>query len=166
MPNTKVRVVGSGFTTLSYRGKPIAWLESFQDTGQQPVTRPEFVHLLGDKHPTEIVTARALSAGSITITIRELWNAPVWQQLPGLENANNIIDVYEALAADPSAVSCQMLIKPPGENYYRGKTYMNCTITSIDDSETVTMETLSIARVITMAYTHTVPIRIAASSGA
>jgi hypothetical protein len=34
MPPTKTRVVGSGYTVIEYAGKPIAFLESFADSGQ------------------------------------------------------------------------------------------------------------------------------------
>lgn len=163
MPQTQVRVVGSGFTTLSYRSKPIAWLESFTDSGQSPVAPPESIHLLGDRHPREIAVARAIGSGYLTASIKELWNAPVWQQLSGLENSSNILDVYDALASDPTAVQCQMLIKPPGANYWRGKTYMNCTVTSIDDGERVSLEAISLSRNITIYYTHSVPVRVAAA---
>lgn len=163
MPNTKTRVVGSGFTTFNYRGKPIAFLDQFQDSGQSPVANPEAIHPLDQRHPVEIATARAVDAGFITVTIRELWNAPVWQQLAGLEGTNDVVAVYERLAAEPSEVSCQMIIKPPGANFWRGKTYHNCIVTRIDDSESVNIGTLSIAKTMTIYYTHTTPLQIASA---
>jgi hypothetical protein len=163
MPRGKVRVVGSNFTTFSYRGKPIAFLEGIQDTGQRPMASPqgrqiEAVTPLGAYHPVEIVTGRVLDVGDMTLTIRELWNAPVWYQLAGLDGAANIVEVYERLAEDPSYVTAQLLIRPPGSAYVRGKVYHNVTIYDIDDSETVTVGGLSIARSMKAAYTHTTPI--------
>ena len=35
MPQTQVRVVGSGFTTFNYNGKPIAFCEAIEDSGQR-----------------------------------------------------------------------------------------------------------------------------------
>lgn len=164
MPQTQVRVVGSGFTTFNYNGAPIAFLEEFADRGRTPLGSPsgpsgggpgyEFIHPLGDKYPREIATSRALAGGELVLTIRELWNAPVWQQLRGIANARNIIDVWEALAVAGGTVTCQMIIRPPGNSRVRTKTYFGCTIVNIDDTETVAIGTLSVAKNITVAYTH------------
>lgn len=167
MPQTKVRVVGSGFTTFSYRGKPIAFCEGVEDSGQRAFSdlgQPyQFIHPLGAKHPVEIATSRVLQGGTLVLTIRELWNAPVWQQLSGLARSQNIVDIFEVLAADPNYVTCQTLIKPPGtENRpsaWRGKNYHNCTIVDINDGDTITVGSLAVTKGITVAYTHTTPIR-------
>jgi hypothetical protein len=156
MPQTQVRVVGSGFTTFNYRGKPIAFLDSFRDSGQTALGGQggyEAITPLGAKHPVEIATSRVLNAGMLTATIRELWNAPVWYQLSGLSGRKNIVDVWEALARDPQRATCQMIIKPP-TGPTRGKTYHGCVVTAIDDGEEVTVGALSIARNIQIAYTH------------
>jgi hypothetical protein len=155
MPQTKVRVVGSGFTTLNYAGKPIAFLDSFTDSGQSAVGGQggfEAITPLGERHPVEIATSRVLNAGTLTATIKELWNQPVWYQL-GLAGKRTIVDVWEALAAQQSSVTCQMIIKPPSGTS-RTKTYHGCVITAIDDGETVTIGALSVNRNITIAYTH------------
>lgn len=158
---TRVRVVGSGFTTFNYRGVPIAFLDSFTDSGQRPYSATgagwESVTPLGEKHPIEIVTTRVLSEGTLSLTIRELWNEPVWFQLAGLSGTWNIVDVYERLAADPTEVTCQMIIKPPGASAWRGKVYHGCVVTDIADGETVSIGALSFPRVLTVVYTHTTP---------
>jgi hypothetical protein len=158
VPNTQVRVVGSGFTTFNYRGNPIAFLDGFQDSGQGPIVNPEPITPLNARYPVEIATARVLDMGTLTVTIRELWNAPVWYQLVGLNGLNDIVQVYEALAAEPSDVTAQMIIKPPGAPTWRGKTYHGCIITGIDDTETVTIGALSMPRRLQVAYTHTTPL--------
>lgn len=153
MPQTKSRVVGSGFTTFNWRGNPIAFLDRISDSGQRPVAAGEPVMPIGATHAVEIATARAITPGTLTVAIRELWSAPVWWQLAGLTGTDTIIDVYNVLAADPSEVTCQMIIKPPGGTV-RGKTYHNCVISDIDDSEDVTIATLTIQRAFTIMYTH------------
>lgn len=158
MTQTKTRVVGSGFTTFNYRGQPIAFLESFTDTGQQPLSRYEAITPLGSRHPVEIATSRVLSEGSLTLTVRELWNGPVWQQLVGLAGTDDIVAIYERIAAEPASVTCQMVIRSPG-GLVRGKTYHGCIVTGIDDSETVTIDRLTVPRTMTITYTHTTPIR-------
>src|SRR3954470_1427991 len=100
MPKTKVRVVGSGFTTFNYNGKAIAFCEGVEDSGQRAFSdlgQPyQFIHPLGQSHPVEIATSRVLAGGTLMLTIRELWNAPVWQQLSGLAQSNNIVDIFKA----------------------------------------------------------------------
>lgn len=163
MPQTRVRVVGSGFTTFHYRGKAIAFLDQFRDSGTQAVGTGgagggpgwEPITPLGANRPVEIATSRVMGPGTITASIRELWNEPIWQQLSGLKNAHNLVDVWQALARDTNPVSCQMIIKPPGNaGPNRKKVYHNCVVTAINDGETVTIGALSVAKDIEIVYTH------------
>lgn len=152
---TKTRVVGSGFTTLNWRGAAIAFMERFRDSGQRPLGQgAESVFPLDSRHAVEIATTRVLDVGTLAVTIRELWAGPVWTNLAGLEGAVDVIDVYTLLASDPNEVTCQMLIKPPGGNVWRGKVYHNCTVTGIDDAEDVQLGALTMARDCTITYTH------------
>lgn len=163
MPQTRVRVVGSGFTTFSYNNKAIAFCEGVEDSGQRAFSdlgQPfQFIHPLGARHPVEIATSRVLQGGTLVLTIRELWNAPVWQQLAGLARSNNIVDIFEALARNPNYVTCQMVIKPPGTQNtpgsWRGKIYHNCVVVDINDGDTITVGALAVTKGITVAYTHT-----------
>ncbi len=154
MPATQTRIVGSGYTTLEYAGKRIAFLDSFRDSGQQPITAAVPVHPLDAPFPVEIATATALNAGTIQATIRELWNEPVWYQLQGLAGKKSITDVWAALRENPMRVICRMVIRPPGGAPVRGKTYHNCTVTSIPDDEDVTIGALTVPRTISIMYTH------------
>jgi len=161
VPNTATRVVGSGFTTFNYRGKPIAFMDEVRDSGQRAIggggggAAWEAIYSLDKNRAVEIATSRVLSTGTLTMSIRELWHEDVWQQLAGLENVRGVItDVFAALARDPSSVTCQMLIKPPGSTVWRGKTYHNCVITEIPDDETVTLGALTVAKMVAVTYTH------------
>jgi hypothetical protein len=164
MPNTQVRVVGSGFTTFDYNGQPIAFLEQIEDSGQRAFSDLgagyQFIHPLGYRHPVEIATSRVLSGGTLMLTIRELWNAPVWQQLKGLSSSQNIVDIFEVLAENPQYVTCRTtIIPPPGTGLpVRGKIYQNCTVVDINDGDTITVGALSVTKGITVAYTHTTPL--------
>jgi hypothetical protein len=165
MPRTRTRVVGSGFTTFNYRGKPIAFLDGFSDSGQTPLGGgSEAIIPLDAPYPVEIATGRAMGAGLLTVTIKELWDAPVWHQLSGLEGTNTIIDVFTRIAAEPGEVTCQMLIQIPGSTVWRGKTYHGCVVTRIDDGETVTIGALTIPRTLDIAYTHFLPFVINAGT--
>jgi hypothetical protein len=166
MPNTKVRVVGSGYTTFQYRGKPIAFCEGIEDSGQRAFSdlgQPyQFIHPIGYEHPVEIATSRVLQGGTLMLTVRELWNTAVWEQLAGLAGTYNIVEIFRRLAADPQYVTCQQIIKPPGTERqpgrWRGKVYHNCVIVDINDGDTVTVGALAVTKGITVAYTHTSPL--------
>lgn len=158
MPNTQVRVVGSGFSTFSYQGKPIAFLEGVEDSGQRAFSDAgqgyQFIHPLGYRHPIEIATSRVLAGGTLNLTIRELWNSFVWEQLSGLAGAHNIVDVFALLAANPAYVTCQTVIQPPGGALPRGKNYHNCVVVDISDNDTITVGALAVTKGIVVAYTH------------
>lgn len=159
MANQKVRVVGSGYSTFLYRGKPIAYLEQLEDSGQRAFSDAgapyQFIQPIGSRHPIEIATSRVLQGGTLNLTIRELWNAPVWHQLQGLAGTNNIVDVFDALAADPAYVQCQTTIRPPnGAGRPRGKVYHNCVVVDISDNDTITVGGLAVTKGIVVAYTH------------
>lgn len=159
MPQPNVRVVGSGFSTLQYAGRDIAWLESFSDSGQ--TTNPqsyERVYELGPlRRVKEIVTPYVLNEGNITATIKELWDRETWEHLSGLAGANNIVDVFEALRQAPAAVTCQSIIRAPN-NSVRGKIFHNCVVTKISDGDSVSISDLSVSKTLTITYTHTTPL--------
>lgn len=166
MAVTQARVVGSGYTSFNYKGRPIAFLEGIEDSGQRAFSdlgQPyQFIHPLGETHPIEIATSRVLSGGTLQLTIRELWDIPVWHHLAGLAQTYNIVDIFRVLAQDPEYVTCQTIIKPPGtENNpgrWRGKTFQNCVIVDINDGDTITVGALAVTKGITVAYTHSTPI--------
>jgi hypothetical protein len=112
------------------------------------------IHPLGYPHPVvDIVTPRALSAGTLTLTIRELWNQEIWQQMQGLTRAKTIVDIFRALAQTANYVTCTKIINPPGRRRY-GKVYHRCVITDIQDGDDVAIGTLSVAKTMTVMYTH------------
>lgn len=161
MPNGRVRVVGSGYTTFQYQGTDIAFCEGVEDSGQRAFSdlgQPyQFIQPLGNEHPIEIATSRVLQGGTLQLTIRELWNTYVWEQLAGLAGSKNIVDVFALLAANPAYVTCQTIIQPPtGAGAARGKIYQNVVVVDINDGDTVTVGGLSVTKGITLAYTHSI----------
>jgi hypothetical protein len=159
MAKTNVRVVGSGYSTFLYKGKHIAWLEQVEDSGQRAFSDAgapyQFIQPIGHRRPKEIAVSRVLQGGTLNLTIRELWHAPVWNQLAGLDGTNNILDVFARLADDPSVVQCQTIIKPPnGSGRWRGKTYHNCVVVDISDNDTITVGGLAVTKGLVVAYTH------------
>jgi hypothetical protein len=155
-----VRTVGSNYTTFKYSGKSIAYLEVIQDGGQRALSNGgsgyEFIHPLGYEVPTDIVTSRVLDGGTLTLGIRELWNAEVWEQLQGLSGAKTIVDIFKKLATTPQYITCTKIITPPaGAGSRYGKVYHRCVIVNVEDGDQVQIGALSVQKAITIAYTHT-----------
>lgn len=152
MADSKTRVGGSGWTAFRWRGNTLAWLQTIQDTAPRPVAQPKPIQPLDAEHPVEIVTPRALGAGTLQLTLFELWNGPVWQQLSGLGSSANILDVFKQQVR-LGEISCRKIIKQP-DGRQRAKVYYNCTVTDVDDSEQIRIETMEMPKGITIMYTH------------
>jgi hypothetical protein len=166
---TYTRVVGSGYTTLTWNNQPIAWLDTFSEGGQKPIggtSGPGFdiVQPLGSPVPVEVATSRYLQAGTFSFSIRELWNAPAWTQLQGLAETIsggvpvNIVDIFAAQAASTTPIGIQLIIKPPGTTNWRGWVYNSVTITGIGDGEEVSIGTMTLGRPIVGLYLSKTPL--------
>lgn len=155
MPDTRVRVTGSGYTTFNYKGLPIAFLDQIADSGQAPAGTPyAAITPIGALRPVDFVVQRVLAEGTLTLSIRETWNENIWEQLAGLGGTDTIQDVFERLRQEPSYVTCTKIIKPPGGRPVRGVQYHNCVVTAIDDGDTITAGSLSVAKTISVIYSH------------
>ena len=153
----RARNVGSNFTTFQYDGQTIAYLQSVEDSGQLAIAQAAAVQPLGYRHPVEIVTPRAVQAGTLTLVITELWHQEVWEQMSGLAGTKDIVAVFEKLASQPNYVTCQKIITPPDGKRY-GKIYHRCVISDITDGDQVSLEKLTNQKTITVMYTHTTQI--------
>lgn len=149
---SKVRVGGSGFTTMTWRGTRLAYLQTLQDTPPQPVAGAQTVQPIDEPVPLEIVTAHAVGPGTLRMTFFELWNTPVWSQLPGLEGTDTLLDVLRR-QIQLGEISCRKLIRSPG-GIMRAKVYHNMVVTDIDEGEQVLINTMSLPKTMTMQYTH------------
>jgi len=156
MPDTRVRVVGSGYTTFNYKGMPIAFMNQVQDLGQGTVgpTAVRAITPIGALRPVELVAQRVLAHGELHLSIVETWNENVWEQLAGLEGTDTIGDVFDRLRQEPSYVTCTKIIRPPGGRRVRGIMYNNCLVYGIDDSDTIEVAGLDVSKTIRIAYTH------------
>jgi hypothetical protein len=173
---TQSRVVGSGFTTLTFGAKTIAFMEGFDDSGQgTPAFGPQPVYSIGNRYADEIVTSRVMAPGTLTVTLREVWHEAAWRTIlqtfgitaTDAAGANDILDAYDLMdaAGVSAALSATMVIKNPNPGGgVRGKVYTGLTITAIDDGETVTVGGLNVARRITFMYLKTKSFTGAANS--
>lgn len=154
MPDSKVRVGGSGLTVLSWQGQTLAYLQTIQDTAPTPVAAAVPVQSITDETPSEIVTARAVGPGTLRLTFYEEWNVAVWQKLPGFESANSLLDVLKTQLALGS-ISCRKIIRVPNAAP-RVYVYQGCMITDIDAGEQVNIASMVMPKGITVMYTKAI----------
>lgn len=153
MPQSKVRIGGSGFTVMQWQGTRLAYLQNINDTAPRPVATAEAIQPIDEEHPIEIVTPQAVGPGTLSLQFYELWNAPVWATLPGFEGTNNLLDVLKR-QVQMGAITCRKIIKNPNGTY-RTRVYHNCVIVDFDESETVNIGTMTLPKSIRIQYTHT-----------
>ena len=82
MAISNVRVSGSGYTVITFNGKKVELLRTFQDSGQQPVATAEAIQGINDEYPTEIAFPKALGPGTLTFTTYELSGPTVMRPSP------------------------------------------------------------------------------------
>jgi len=95
-----VRVFGSGFTIFKYNGVTLGWAQTISDSAPTPVAAATPIQPLDAETPVEIALPRAVGAGELRISLFELWNGPVWQQLTAgaggsFTNAYGILDLFK-----------------------------------------------------------------------
>lgn len=149
-----VRVPG-GYTVFHWGNQPIGWTNSVIVTAVTPVSEPQEIQPMNALRPLEIVTPRASRHGTIVLNKLELWNQSVWQDLSGLANSNDIIDIFEYVAGLNNAISVTKYIRTPnavGPDRY--EQFFNVIVASVEDGETVDITTTSIEKAITLWYTH------------
>lgn len=152
MAQSRVRIGGSGYTVLTWRGNTLAYLQTINDQAPQAVNRAEEIQPIDAEHPIEIVTAQAVRGGTLSMTFYELWNTPVWASLPGLEGTNTLLDVLKRQLA-LGEITCQKVIKNPN-GAYRVRVYHNCVIEDIDENESVDIGRMTLPKTIRVRYTH------------
>lgn len=153
MALSNVRIGGSGYTVFAWRGTTLAYLQTIQDQPPQPVGRVEAIQPIDHEVPIEIVTPMAVGPGRLSLRFYELWNSPAWSHLPGLEGTNNLLDVFKR-QVQLGEITCRKVIKNP-RGGYRVKVYHGCVVVDIDEGETVSIDTMTLPKTLSIQYTHT-----------
>lgn len=153
---SKVRIGGSGFTTMLWQGQRLAYLQTMQDTPPTPVAQAQAVQPIDEPVPLEIVTAMAVGIGTLRVSFYELWNAPVWALLPGLGGTNNLLDVLKK-QIQLGSITMQKVIKSPS-GIMRARVYHNCVVVDIDEGENINIGTMSLPKTLTVQYCYSTPV--------
>jgi len=147
---TEARIVGSGYTYFTYDGNPIAFCESVADSGEDLFNpAADRVHPIHSKHPIEICSCEATNGGTITLTIREVWDHEVWDELPW--TPDGIVTLRDLVNHDE--VQLQKIIEKP-DGSVRGIVYHGCRLTGAQTGETINVGVITIPKTVTITYTH------------
>lgn len=153
---SKVRIGGSGLTTMLFQNQRLAFLQVMQDTPPTPVATAQAIQPIDESVPLEIITALAVGVGTLRCTFYELWNEPVWSTLPGLSGTANLLDVLKRQVT-LGTVTMQKIIKSPS-GIMRARVYHNVVITDIDEGENVNIGTMSLPKTLTFQYCYSTPV--------
>lgn len=156
MSESKVRIGGSGLTTMLFQNLRLAYLQVMQDTPPTPVAQAQGIQPIDESVPLEIVTALAVGVGTLRCTFYELWNEPVWSTLPGLEGTANLLDVLKRQVT-LGTITMQKVIKSPS-GFMRARVYHNVVITDIDEGENINIGTMSLPKTLTFQYCYSTPV--------
>ena len=143
----KIRVAGSGYTTLLFQGIRLAYLQVIQDTPPTPVATAVAVQPIDEPVPVEIVIPAAVGVGTIRMTFYERWLSPVWATLPGLEGTFNLLEVLRRQLALGN-ITMQKLVRSPS-GLMRARVYHNVVIVDIDEGENVNIGTMVLPKTLT-----------------
>lgn len=156
MVATASRIGGSGFTTMMWNGQRLAYLQVMQDTPPTPVATAQAVQPIDESVPLEIVTSMAVGVGTLRATFYELWNTPVWNMLPGLDDTSNLLDVLKR-QINLGNITMQKVVKSP-TGVMRSKVYHKVVITDIDEGENVNIGTMTLPKTLTFQYCYSTPV--------
>jgi hypothetical protein len=161
----KFRVGGSGFTAFYWNNSVIAFAQRISVRQPEAITNPSVIQPLDARYPLQIITPGAIGAGYLEVEMLELYNQKVWDRMVEVATgsavrANDLADVFFALASVSQPISAVKMIVPPqnlqGDTSLKayGEIYHNCVITNINDGEAIDVRSMEIVKGITIAYTH------------
>ncbi len=152
MPASTIRIAGSGYTIFHWKGNPLLLCQTIQETAPSPVAQAVPIQAINEPHPTEIVTAGAVGAGTLRLTMYEKWDKNVWQDLPDFGDAHSLLDIFAVQIAKGAITTSKVILKPDGTQ--RVKSYQNCKIVDVDDGEQVNIASMVMPKGFTLMYTH------------
>lgn len=160
MSMSKVRVAGSGYTYLTYNGKRIERLRSFNDSGQAPVASAEPIQGIGDDYPTEIAFPRAIGAGQLTFTTYELWEKGMWQDVfdGRFDGTNDLLELFKRQINLGSIQIQRVIMGPNGKG--RVITYQGVVVVNATDAESVQLNTMTHPKTVTCMYIRTISSKV------
>lgn len=156
MARLNTRVPGSGFTIFQWEKQLIGFAENVRVQGVRPVAEPVPIQPLNAQRPLEIVTAGAHGAGSITLTLTELYGRSVWQRLRFLARSQDIVDISRRIAELNQGIEVTKVVRPHNASnapFYH-ETFYNVVVASVDDDEDLNITTMTLPKTMNLMFTH------------
>jgi len=152
MANSKFRV-GGAYTAFTYNNKLLQFVDVVRETAPRPVAAPQAIQPLDHGYPIEIALPNAIEAGTIEVTFREQWNTEVWEQLPGFEGADDLLQIFQRQITN-QAQPIQLGKMIGGKNGLPTRTivYSGLKIVNVMIDETVNIGTMTFPKSIQFMY--------------
>lgn len=154
--STRPAIGGSGVTVMKFGGDVVAFCNSVTVTYPIAVAEAIDVQPLDAIRPLEIVTARAIKSGTITLSLTSLYNQHIWDRLGGetLQGLDDLADILKRVQdVYGNTLTVERYITPAIKD---GKTYveqfLGCVITGVKDEQAIETGTMLLNREIDITY--------------
>lgn len=161
----RARVGGSAFTVFTWNSNPILYARQISHQSPTPVgpgTTP--IHPMDTPYPIELITPQALTMGTLTLELYELYGSNVWERLDatlGRKSGEGPVDlagIFQSMAARSDPVRIVKYIRPPklsgAQHHAYTEEYHNCVISQVMDGETIEVGTMEVLKTMVVNYTH------------
>ena len=149
---------GAGVTVMKFDGDVVAFCNGVTVTWPSAVAEAVPVQPMDAIRPLEIVTARAIGAGTIALTLTNLYNQQIWDRLGKgkIAGGDDLADIFQQVQLTyPGGFTVQRVVQPPvkgGEVYTED--FQGCVITNVADGQAITSASMLVDRTITLSFTR------------
>jgi hypothetical protein len=178
MPHTRARLFGSGYTAIFFGGPnraiPLAFVNMINETPPRLVAEARPIHPLDWSRPAEIMTAKAITEGTIEVDFIETWSEQAWNRLapafPALGGqargngtaSDTILDLVRIIDNAEGQIYLAKVIQTPrptdesvSPQNRRSVLYLGAKVTEIaDGDQNVDITTMDQTKRVTFMYTH------------
>lgn len=149
---------GAGVTVMKFDNDIVAFCNGVTVTWPSAVAEAVPVQPMDAIRPLEIVTARAIGMGTISLTLTNLYNTQIWDRLGGgkIAGGDDLADIFQQVQLTyPGGFTVQRVIQPPVKN---GQIYIEsfqgCVITNVADGQAITSASMLVDRTISISFTR------------
>jgi hypothetical protein len=176
MTSTRARLLGSGYTLIFFGGpdghSALSYCQMMNETTPRLVSDYREIHPMDWSHPSEIMTAMAMTGGVVEVDLIETWSEQAWNRLSsglnalggkgrgGQSNNDTILDIVRAVEKAPGGIYLSKLIATPEQSpetqpSRRAVIYLGCKIVEVMEGDSnVDVRTMEQAKRVRFAYTH------------
>ncbi len=178
MPHTRARLHGSGYTAIFFGGPnraiPIAFVNMINETPPRLVADARPIQPMDWSRPAEIMTAKAMTEGTIEVDFIETWSEQAWNRLApafpqlggrargGGTASDTILDLVRIIDNAQGSIYIAKVISTPrptsettAPQNRRSVLYLGTKITEVQDGDqNIDITTMDQTKRVTFMYTH------------